>query len=65
LATRLPDFTLPSQAGEQVRLSDRLGRRVIVLYFLPKDGTPGCTAEACAFRDSNEVFAGAGTLDAP
>jgi peroxiredoxin Q/BCP len=52
-----PDFTLPSQSGEPVRLQDRLGQRVVVLYFYPKDNTPGCTAEACAFRDSYEVFA--------
>ena len=51
-----PDFTLPSQSGEQVRLYDRLGERVIVLYFYPKDNTSGCTAEACAFRDSYETF---------
>ncbi len=56
---KAPDFTLPSQSGEQVRLQDRLGERVVVLYFYPKDDTPGCTAEACAFRDSHEVFAGA------
>jgi peroxiredoxin Q/BCP len=55
-----PDFTLPSQAGEQVRLSDRLGERIVVLYFYPKDETAGCTKEACAFRDSYEVFAEAG-----
>ena len=58
---RAPDFTLPSQSGEPVRLSDRLGERVVVLYFYPKDDTPGCTAEACAFRDSHEVFTEAGT----
>jgi thioredoxin-dependent peroxiredoxin len=57
---KAPDFTLPSQSGEQVRLQDRLGERVVVLYFFPKDGTPGCTAEACAFRDSHEVFVDAG-----
>jgi peroxiredoxin Q/BCP len=57
---KAPDFTLPSQAGEPVRLSDRLGERVVVLYFYPKDETPGCTKEACAFRDSHEVFAEAG-----
>ena len=57
---RAPDFTLPSQSGEPVRLSDRLGERVVVLYFYPKDNTSGCTAEACAFRDSHEVFAEAG-----
>ena len=55
-----PDFTLPSQSGEQVRLYDRLGERVIVLYFYPKDNTSGCTAEACAFRDSYETFTEAG-----
>jgi peroxiredoxin Q/BCP len=57
---KAPDFTLPSQKGEPVRLSDRIGERVIVLYFYPKDETPGCTAEACAFRDSYEVFTDAG-----
>ena len=57
---KAPDFTLPSQAGEPVRLSDRLGEHSVVLYFYPKDETRGCTAEACAFRDSYEVFADAG-----
>jgi len=57
---KAPDFTLPSQTGEQVRLSDRLGERIVVLYFYPKDETAGCTKEACAFRDSYEVFAEAG-----
>jgi peroxiredoxin Q/BCP len=57
---KAPDFTLPSQSGEPVRLSDRLGEHVVVLYFYPKDETRGCTAEACAFRDSHEVFADAG-----
>ena len=57
---KAPDFTLPSQSGEQVRLYDRLGSSVVVLYFYPKDNTRGCTAEACAFRDSHEVFAEAG-----
>jgi peroxiredoxin Q/BCP len=57
---KAPDFTLPSQSGEQVRLHDRLGERVVVLYFYPKDNTSGCTAEACAFRDSYETFTDAG-----
>lgn len=57
---KAPNFTLPSQSGEPVRLHDRLGKRVVVLYFYPKDNTPGCTAEACAFRDSHEVFTDAG-----
>ena len=57
---KAPDFTLQSQAGEPVRLSDRTAERVVVLYFYPRDETRGCTAEACAFRDSHEVFAEAG-----
>ena len=55
-----PDFTLPTQSGETFELKDHLGDRVIVLYFYPKDNTSGCTAEACAFRDSYEVFTEAG-----
>jgi peroxiredoxin Q/BCP len=55
-----PDFTLPAQSGAPVRLRYRLGERVVVLYFYPKDDTRGCTAEACAFRDSYEVFTDAG-----
>jgi peroxiredoxin Q/BCP len=60
VGSKAPDFTLPSQSGAPVRLQDRLGERVIVLYFYPRDDTRGCTAEACAFRDSYEVFADAG-----
>jgi peroxiredoxin Q/BCP len=55
-----PDFTLPSQSGEPVRLHDLLQRRAVVLYFYPKDETAGCTAEACGFRDSYEAFVQAG-----
>jgi len=50
-----PDFTLPSQEGKNVSLSDFKGQN-IVLYFYPKDDTPGCTKEACSFRDQYEVF---------
>ena len=57
---KAPDFTLPSQSGEQVRLYDRIGQRVVVLYFYPRDDTRGCTAQACAFRDSHETFTDAG-----
>jgi thioredoxin-dependent peroxiredoxin len=51
-----PDFTLPSQFGTPVSLGEFLGKTAIVLYFYPKDNTSVCTAEACAFRDSYEVF---------
>ncbi|MEA5572338.1 peroxiredoxin [Calothrix sp. UHCC 0171] len=54
-----PDFTLPSQDGTSVSLKDYQGKSV-VLYFYPKDDTPGCTAESCAFRDQYEVFKSAG-----
>ena len=58
-----PDFTLVSDGGQEVSLSDYRGQKV-VLYFYPKDDTPGCTAEACAFRDdhSDIVAAGAAVL---
>src|SRR5438552_1808452 len=54
-----PDFTLLAQSGESVTLSNFRGK-IVVLYFYPKDNTPGCTAEACTFRDSYEVFKEAG-----
>src|SRR5216117_4343574 len=53
---RAPDFTLPDQTGKPVQLRDLLGRKTVVLYFYPKDQTPGCTLEARAFRDSYEQF---------
>ncbi|APR81975.1 Alkyl hydroperoxide reductase subunit C-like protein [Minicystis rosea] len=55
-----PDFTLPKQDGTNVRLQDLLGKGPVVLYFYPKDDTPGCTAEACSFRDAYEDFKEAG-----
>ena len=51
-----PEFTLNNQDGKPVSLSDFLGKKV-VLYFYPRDNTPGCTREACAFRNSFQVFA--------
>lgn len=50
-----PDFQARDQEGREVRLSDFRGQRV-VLYFYPKDDTPGCTREACSFRDSHSTF---------
>jgi thioredoxin-dependent peroxiredoxin len=52
---RAPDFELPSSAGKPIRLSSLRGKQV-VLYFYPKDDTPGCTVEACAFRDNLRKF---------
>lgn len=56
-----PDFTLASDSGEKVTLSDLRGKPV-VLYFYPKDDTPGCTKEACAFRDRSAEIAGHGAM---
>jgi peroxiredoxin Q/BCP len=56
-----PDFTLRSHAGEEVTLSSLRGRPV-VLYFYPKDDTPGCTTQACGIRDAWEEFARAGAV---
>lgn len=52
---KAPDFTLPDKNGEAVCLSDFLGKKV-VLYFYPRDNTPGCTRQACAFAQSYEEF---------
>ena len=60
VGAKAPDFTLPSQAGEMVRLGDFLSKPV-VLFFYPKDNTLGCTKEVCAFRDDFQEF---GILDA-
>ena len=50
-----PDFTLPDQSGTAVKLSQFQGQRVVI-YFYPKDDTPGCTKEACNFRDQWGAF---------
>ena len=55
-----PTFTLKSQTGEDIDLGDLIGKKEVVLYFYPKDNTPGCTAEAKAFRDRYEAFREAG-----
>jgi peroxiredoxin Q/BCP len=57
---KAPDFALPNQSGTMINLRDFIGKKIVVLYFYPKDFTSGCTAEACAFRDSYEVFKDAG-----
>ena len=53
--TKAPDFTLSDAQGNQVSLSDFVGKKVVV-YFYPKDNTPGCTRQACAFAAAYEDF---------
>jgi peroxiredoxin Q/BCP len=57
---RAPDFTLPAADGRSVSLADFRGKKTVVLFFYPKDETPGCTREACEFRDSFDRFGDAG-----
>lgn len=56
---KAPDFTLTATDGSQVTLSDLRGRRIL-LYFYPRDDTPGCTIEACGFRDNLDELAARG-----
>ena len=53
---KAPEFSLPSTEGKEIRLSDFKGKKNIVLYFYPKDNTPGCTQESCDFRDFSKKF---------
>jgi peroxiredoxin Q/BCP len=60
---KAPGFSLPDHNGTTVNLADGIKRQVWqIVYFYPKDDTPGCTAEACAFRDSYEDFTDAGAV---
>ncbi len=59
--TKAPDFSLMDEKGKKVSLSDYLGKPV-VLYFYPKDDTPGCTTEACNFRDDYSKYTEAGAV---
>ena len=61
IGDKAPDFVLPSASGKEIRLHDFLGKKVI-LYFYPKDNTPGCTTQACDFRDHIEDFESAGAI---
>jgi peroxiredoxin Q/BCP len=61
LNEKVPDFTLPDQNGEPVKLSDFKGKPV-VLFFYPRANTPGCTVEACGFRDNYDKLTRAGLV---
>ena len=56
IGDKIPEFTLQNQDGEPVNIKDIIGKKTVVLYFYPKDDTPGCTKEACSFRDQYTVF---------
>ncbi|MFM7594933.1 MAG: peroxiredoxin [Flavobacteriales bacterium] len=56
IGDKIPEFTLQNQDGEPVNIQDIIGKKTVVLYFYPKDDTPGCTKEACSFRDQYTVF---------
>ena len=62
LGSSIPAFTLKDQKGNWFRSRDHIGKKPLVIFFYPKDFTPGCTAEVCAFRDSYEDFTEAGVL---
>lgn len=55
-----PDFSAPDQRGQMIQLGNYRGKQNVVLYFYPKDFSPGCTQEACTFRDQYEAFKSAG-----
>jgi peroxiredoxin Q/BCP len=57
-----PELTLSTHSGEQIALADYRGEKPVVVFFYPKDGTPVCTKEACAFRDAYEDFVAAGAV---
>lgn len=56
IGNKIPSFTLPNQDGKDFDINAVLGQKNMVIYFYPKDDSPGCTAEACYFQDQFEVF---------
>jgi thioredoxin-dependent peroxiredoxin len=58
----VPIFSLKDQNDSLFTISDYLGKKILVIYFYPKDESSGCTKEACAFRDNNSVFINAGAM---
>ena len=62
IGENLPDIQLPNQDGEMISLHSFKGKNPLVIYFYPKNNTPGCTIEACSFRDSYEDFLSLGAV---
>ncbi len=62
IGSYLPIFSLPEENGKLFDINTLLGKKNLVIYFYPKDDTPGCTKEACKFRDSYEAFSDAGAV---
>lgn len=62
VGARAPEFALSDQHGQTVRLGDALGQKAVVVYFYPKDDTPGCTKESCSFRDQYAEFSAVGAV---
>ncbi len=62
VGSKAPDFNLVGTGGKRVGLKDFIGRKHLVLYFYPKDATPGCTMEACGFREAYPNFEERGTV---
>lgn len=56
MGDKIPEFSLKDQDGNAFSIASLIGKKVLVVYFYPKDYTPGCTKEACSFRDSYEDF---------
>ena len=56
IGSTIPEFSLPDQNGDLFSINSVLGKKKLVIYFYPKDDSPGCTKEACSFRDQFEVF---------
>jgi len=56
IGSKIPEFTLPDQDGKEFNIKDFIGKKNLVIYFYPKDDTPGCTKEACYFRDQYDIF---------
>ena len=61
IGDKAPEFVLPASTGEDISLKDQAGKKV-VLYFYPKDDTPGCTKEACGFRDASDELQALGAV---